>query len=105
MTPSNYLDALLALPNLYDPEVSPDGRWVAWTWRRASPSAEVYAAPTDGSAAPIRLTDTPEDTTLVAWAPDSRSVLVRQDHDGDERAQLFRVDLERPRAMIPLTEE
>ncbi len=26
-----YLDALLALPGLRGPDVSPDGRWVAWS--------------------------------------------------------------------------
>src|SRR5262245_10083820 len=104
MTPDEYLDALLTLPNLYDAAVSPDGRWVAWTWLRAGPTAEVYAAPTDGSAAPTRLTDSPEDTRLVSWALDSRAVLVQHDHAGDERAQLFRVDLDRPCVMAPLTE-
>src|SRR5690349_7091612 len=105
MTPDQYLDALLNLPNLYDPAVSPDGRWVAWTWYRAGPTADVYAAPTDGSSAPIRLTDTSENTELVAWAPDSRALLVQHDQAGDERARLFQVDLERPGVLHPLTEE
>lgn len=104
MSASSYLDALLALPELRDPAISPDGAWAAWTWFRASPVADVYAAPTDGSAALVRLTDTPDNTRLVAWTPDSRAVLVRQDHGGDERAQLFRVDLDRPGVMQPLTE-
>jgi dipeptidyl aminopeptidase/acylaminoacyl peptidase len=104
MNPTQYLHALLSLPALYDAEVSPDGRWAAWTWYRAGPTADVYAAPTDGSSAPIRLTDTPEDTTFVAWAPDSRAILVEHDHQGDERVQLFRVDLERPGVLLPLTE-
>lgn len=103
LTPGAYLDALLAVPMLYWPEISPDGRWAAWTWFRVGPAADVYAAPTDGSAPPVRLTDTPENTSLVAWAPDSRSVIVRQDHQGDERFQLFRVDLDRPGEMAPLT--
>jgi hypothetical protein len=56
MTGTEYLDALLALPNASGAEVSPDGRWAAWTWLRAGPTADVYAAPTDGSAPPLRLT-------------------------------------------------
>ena len=44
MTPAEYLDALLALPRLIAPKVSPDGRWVAWTWFGAGPAADVYAA-------------------------------------------------------------
>jgi len=58
MTIEEYLDALLTLPNIDDdliPKVSPDGKWVAWTWFRMGPTADVFAAPTDGSVAPIRL--------------------------------------------------
>ncbi len=104
MNPEQYLDALLSLPGLTSPEVSPDKKWVAWTWFRTGPAADVYFAPTDGSAAPIRLTETPEDTFVVEWMPDSRAVIVSQDESGNERDQLFRVDLERPGVLIPLTE-
>jgi dipeptidyl aminopeptidase/acylaminoacyl peptidase len=104
MTKVALLDALLGLPELEGPKVSRDGRWVAWTWYRAGPAADVYAAPTDGSAPPLRLSETDQETILVSWAPDSRSVLVAQDRDGDERAQLFQVDLDRPGTMLPLTE-
>src|SRR5260370_29405938 len=104
MTPAAYLDALLALPGMVHPLVSRDGRWVAWTWYRAGPAADVYVAPTDGSAPPVRLTDTAENTLLVSWTPDSAAVLVEEDRAGDERVRLYRVDLERPLAMVPLTE-
>ncbi len=104
MMPDRFLDALLNLPELEFPSVSRDGRWVAWTWYRTGPGADVYAAPTDGSRPPVRLTETPHDTLLVSWAPDGCSVLVSQDHDGDERAQLFRVDLDHPGVMHALTE-
>lgn len=104
MKSEEYLDALLALPGMWSPQVSRDGRWVAWTWFRTGPAADVFAAPTDGSAPPVRLTQTPHNTFLVSWAPDSRAVLVEQDKDGNERVQLFRVDLDRPLEMIPLTE-
>jgi dipeptidyl aminopeptidase/acylaminoacyl peptidase len=105
MPPNPYLDALLSLPNFYDNvEISRDGRWAAWSWYRAGPTADVYVVPTEGSAAPARLTDTPDDTELVSWTHDSRAVLVRHDHAGDERVQLFRVDLDQPGVLIPLTE-
>ncbi len=100
----DFLEALLTLPAMEEPKVSPDGRWVAWTWYRTGSAADVYAVPTDGSAPPLRLTDTADDTLVASWTADSRAVLVVQDHDGDERAQLFRVDLDRPGQMQPLTE-
>jgi hypothetical protein len=105
MTLDQYLDALLALPMFYDAAISRDGTWAAWTWWKAGPTADVYVAPTDGSAPPTRLTHSAENTVLVSWAPDSQSVLVRQDQGGDERVRLFRVDLERPGMLQPLTEE
>jgi len=98
-----FLEPLLSLPTLYAPKISWDGKWAAWTWFRAGPLADVHAAPTDGSTPPVRLTETSQDTLLVSWTPDSPAVLVSQDRDGDERAQLFRVDLARPGAMHPLT--
>ncbi len=106
MKAEEYLEAILALPDMQDllPKVSPDGRWVAWVWFGLGPAADVYVAPTDGSAAPIRLTDTDEDTYLVAWLPDSSGVLVEQDRSGNERVQIFRVDLGKPLVMTPLTE-
>ena len=104
MKSEKYLDALLSLPGMTLPKVSRDGRWVAWTWFRTGPAADVFVAPTDGSAPPVRLTRTSDNTYLVSWTPDSRAVVVEQDKDGNERAQLFRIDLDRPLEMSPLTE-
>jgi dienelactone hydrolase len=98
------LTALIELPRLGATSISPDGRWAAWSWFGIGPTADVYAAPTDCSAPPIRLTETDQDAILISWTPDSRAIIVGQDHDGDERVQLFRVDLDRPGVLVPLTE-
>lgn len=105
MDRNQYLDALLTLPRLYNPIVSPNGEWVAWTVLGAGAAGDVYAAATNGSGEPVRLTETDEMTLTVSWAPDSRSVLVQQDHEGNERAVLYRVQLDQPLIMEPLTEE
>ncbi len=106
MLTEEYLDSLLSLPDMSDlvPKVSRDGRWVVWTWFRAGLAADVYLAPTDGSSLPIRMTDTPDDTYLISWTPDSQAVIVEQDKDGNERVQFFRIDISNPLEMIPLTE-
>jgi dipeptidyl aminopeptidase/acylaminoacyl peptidase len=98
------LNALLSVPDLSGPVVSPDGDWVAWSWSRLGPAADVFAAPVDGSSPPVRLTEAVEGNTFVtSWTPDGKAVLVRQDTDGDERARLYRVWLDRPGIMEPLT--
>jgi dipeptidyl aminopeptidase/acylaminoacyl peptidase len=105
MTLDLHLETLLSVPVLSAPEVSPDGGWVAWSWSRLGPAADVFAAPTDGSAPPVRLTQTPDDTLVVSWTPDSRAVVVGQDRDGDERVRLLLVRLTKPGVMEPLIEE
>jgi len=104
MDADRYLDALLSVPALSGPEVSPDGRWVAWSWSRVGPAADVFAAPTDGAAPPVRLTASAEgDTAVASWTPEGEAILVTQDTDGDERARLYRVRLDAPGVMEPLT--
>jgi len=106
-TSEHYLDQFLSLPKLYGSGASPDGKWVAWVWAGIGATMDVYAAPTDGSSEPICLTQgyQGQDSWLISWSPDSKAVIVAQDHDGDERARLFRVDLAKPGNMQPLTEE
>ena len=98
------LEALLSIPALFGPCVSPDGKWVAWSWSRLGPAADVFAAPTDRSQPPLRLTETVEgDTMVVSWSPQSDAILVSQDNNGDERVRLFLVKLADPGVMEPLT--
>ncbi len=96
------INAILALPALGRTLLAPNGRHLAWTWYRKQPSAEVYVAPSDGSAPPRRLTVTANDTHVISWAPDSASVVVAENQGGDERDQLFRLALDG--TMTPLTD-
>jgi dipeptidyl aminopeptidase/acylaminoacyl peptidase len=102
MQPAAFIAAILALPSMGRVLLSPDGRHLAWTWYRKAPSGDIYLVDTDGSAPPRRLTDSADDTYLLSWAPDSASLVVAEDRGGDERLQLFRLDLNGTSA--PLTE-
>ena len=105
MTEDLFLHQLMTLPTVLEGRQSPDKRWVAFNWYRMHENIDVFLVPTDGSMAPIPLTHTPEFTELVSWTPDSKAVIVTEDHDGDEFARLFRVDIDQPLVMQPLTED
>lgn len=105
MTEKTFLRKLLTLPVVLGAYLSPDRRWVAFNWYRLHENMDVFVAPADGSGPPIALTHTPDATGFVSWAPDSRSVVVSEDRNGDERERLFRVDLDRPGEMLLLTDD
>ena len=104
MDTEEYLDSLLTLPEIFRPRVSRDQNWVAWTWYRMGPAADVFVAPTDRSNAPLRLSETPENTYIVNWTPDSSSIIVMEDKGGNERYQLLEISLDEPLVMKPLTD-
>ena len=87
-------DTLIALPEMLAPSVSPDGRWVAWSWLGRDPVACVYAAPTDGSAPPRRLTFGPQDAAVESWSADSRHLILALTDGGDEKVRLHIVPVE-----------
>ncbi len=105
VTTNLFLEQLLGLPTVLAAKLSPDGRFIAFSWYRVHENVDVFVVPSDGSKPPVALTHTPEETVLVSWAPDSRTVIVAEDHDGDERVRLFRVEIDRPLEMQPLTED
>lgn len=103
MTLDEFLDALLSLPRPIGERVSPDGKWIAWSFLGTSAGADVYVASTDGASAPVRLTATGQETMVVSWAADSRTLVVGEDRDGDERVRLFAMDRAAPDVLQPLT--
>lgn len=100
-----FLACLLKVPSIPTAYLSPDGRWVAFDWQRRHANRDVFAIATTGLHQPLALTCTPEATRIKSWARDSLSVIIAEDHNGDERYRLFRVRLAEPKLMIPLTEE
>jgi dipeptidyl aminopeptidase/acylaminoacyl peptidase len=112
MPNNHFLKQLLSLPSVDEAMISPDGKWVAFMWYRIHENMDVFLVAADGSQGPIALTHTPESTELVGWLPGSDGVIVSEDHDGDERVRLFRIDLNldsrglaHPGALNPLTED
>ncbi len=105
MPNDDYLHQLMTLPTVVEARLSPDKRWVAFLWYRMHENFDIFLVPADGSQPPIPLTHTPEATELVSWTPDSKAVIVSEDHNGDELARLYRVDISQPLVMQPLTDD
>jgi len=104
MDSNTFLSELLNLPQVYSAKVSPDGKWVAWTWTHTGPAANVFVAPTDGSVAPRKLTSYDDDTWVTSWIPYSLDLIVKHDTDGDERVTLLRLPSDGSAQPVALTD-
>ena len=73
------------------PLFSPDGRWIAYTWRRGG-LRDVFVLPAKGGV-PKRLTyeasSFPDGAMVVAWSPDSKRVIFLS-HRGEPVTKLVR---------------
>lgn len=81
-------------PISWEPKVSKDGKWLAWTWTGATETGNVWLAPTDGSQPPRRLTDEREHTYVRSFSPDGRQLLLAQSEGASEHDQLILLDIE-----------
>jgi dipeptidyl aminopeptidase/acylaminoacyl peptidase len=100
-----FLKALLRASVVHQPKVSPDGSWVAFSWFHKTARANIWMVPTDGSSAPIQLTDSTEDMYVVSWTQDTKAVIVACSEDGNERVRLYRINIDKPLKLELLTEE
>lgn len=86
-------EILFGNPDKFDPQISPDGRYLAWV----APSGGVLNLwlRTVGREDDHPLTaDTGRGITLFLWARNSGQLLYFQDSDGDENWRLYAVTLE-----------
>ena len=80
-------------PILWEPKLSKDGRWAAWTWTGPTEAGNVWLAPTDGSAAPRRITDEADHIYVRSFSPDGRQMLLAQSEGSNEHDHLILLDL------------
>ena len=82
-----------------EPHPSPDGRWVVFSatepnYDPAKTVSDLWIVPTDGNAAPRRLTSTRGAESGVDWAPDSKRIAFSARREGDEVEQIYLLSLE-----------
>jgi dipeptidyl aminopeptidase/acylaminoacyl peptidase len=79
------------------PEISPDGRWVAYVVRPMgrpgkSRLSAVWIAAADGSSPPRQLTAGTAGDSGPRWAPDSASLFFMSDRTGSDQLHRIRID-------------
>ncbi|HEX3556780.1 MAG TPA: S9 family peptidase [Thermoanaerobaculia bacterium] len=89
------VDDIFSLQTVSDPQISPDGHWVAYTVRRLdaredSSDADVYMLPFAGGT-PLRLTSSPKAETRPRFSPDGRWLAFLADRDG-KHSQVWLLD-------------
>ena len=81
-------------PDFWEPKLSKDGRWAAWTWTGPTEAGNVWLAPTDGSALPRRVTEDADHIYVRAFSPDSKRLVLAQSEGSSEHDHLILLDLE-----------
>lgn len=77
-----------ALKSVSDPQVSPDGLWVAYTvqsmdLKKDKSDADVWMSPLAGGEA-VRLTTSKKSDNTPRWSPDGKYLAFLSDRDGDD---------------------
>lgn len=80
-------------PLSWGPLVSPDGRWLAWTWTGIDDTGNVWIAPTDGMHPPKRLTHGMDHFSPRGFSADGTQLILAQSIGASERDRLFLVKL------------
>ena len=87
---------MMALTRISDPQVSPDGKWVAYAAVQIDAAAntrnsDLWLVPTAGDAAPRRLTDHASSDSRPRWSRDGRRLAFVSSRDGG--SQVYVLDL------------
>jgi len=88
-TVSQFAAAWAQYPIIWSPRVSPDGRWLAWTWTGPDETGNVWIAATDGTQPPRRLTDGSDHFYVRGFSKDGTQILLAQSIGSSERDRLF----------------
>ncbi|RAJ95883.1 dipeptidyl aminopeptidase/acylaminoacyl peptidase [Larkinella arboricola] len=87
---------ILRLQNIADPQVSPDGAWVAYTLssvdkEKDKRNTDLWMISWDGKES-VQLTSGPESESSPRWSPDGRYLSFVATRNGDKDSQLWLLD-------------
>ena len=91
------VNALLALKRLSDPQISPDGKWVAFSVQTVDVAAnkkptQIWVVPLEGGGAPQQVTHDGEGNSRPRWSPDSKRIAYLSDRGGSSQIWLMDPD-------------
>ncbi len=90
------VNAMMELKRIGDPQISPDGKWVAFTVQTVDVAAnkkpqQIWIVPLDGGA-PRQITHDGEANQRPRWSPDSRRIAYVSDRGGSSQIWLMDPD-------------
>ncbi len=99
-------DAMMKLARIEDPQLSPDGKLVAFTVQRVDMAnnlkpAHIYVVPVSGGN-PQRLTNDGNSNTRARWTPDSKRILFVSDRSNGPQIWSMNADGTDPRPITNL---
>ena len=105
MSEQNHLENLLKIPIIYGRKVSSKKDKIAFSWKNVHENTDVFTIDLEKKSEPIPVTRTLEQTRISDYYPKSNAILVGEDKSRNERIRLFKVNLDEPLKMIPITED
>lgn len=91
------LNDLLAIKRVGDPQISPDGQWVAYSVREPNLeankfSSHIWIQRADGSGEPRQLTNHEKGESRPQWSPNSKTISFLSTRSGSQQVWLIPVD-------------
>lgn len=87
-------DVLFGNPERATPQISPDGKRLAWLAPDKKNVLQVWVKTIGKDDDKIVTADKKRGIRNYGWAPDNKTLLYRQDNDGDENFHVYGVDLD-----------
>jgi dipeptidyl aminopeptidase/acylaminoacyl peptidase len=103
------VNAMMELKRIGDPQISPDGRWVAFTAQTIDVAAnkrpqQIWIVPLVGGT-PRQITHEGESNSRPRWSPDSRRIAFVSDRGGSSQIWLMDPDGGNPKQVTNLSTE
>src|SRR2546425_290665 len=101
------VDDLLKIRRVSDPQLSPDGKWIAFTiseldWERNTRNSDIWLIPSQGGE-PRKLTNSDKRDDSPRWSPDGKQIAFISSRDGLPQIWVMSVNGGEPRKITTLS--